>query len=311
MIKSYIFIARPDHWFKNVFMLPGTLVAAALTHAPINTIANTLCIGMISACLIASANYVINEWLDAEFDRFHPIKKKRPSVTGKVKSPFVYLEYAVLAAGGLALAALISDRFLLTSFLFLIMGFIYNVKPFRTKDRIFLDVLSESVNNPIRLMLGWFIVTDLLLPPSSLILGYWMGGAFLMGVKRYAEYRFIADPELAGRYRRSFKKYTEETLIIASFFYGMCSLFFVGIFLIKYRIELLLGIPLIALLFAWYLHVGMKPNSLAQHPEQLYKEKTFMLYVALTAVSLAVLMFVDLPVLYVFLNGFLETGTAP
>ncbi len=39
------------------------------------------------------------------------------------------------------------------------MGVLYNVKPFRTKDIAYLDVLSESINNAIRLLLGWFFVT--------------------------------------------------------------------------------------------------------------------------------------------------------
>ena len=35
-----------------------------------------------------------------------------------------------------------------------------------------------------------------------------MAGAFLMAVKRYAEYRMIGDPDRAGLYRKSFSKYT-------------------------------------------------------------------------------------------------------
>ena len=35
----------------------------------------------------------------------------------------------------------------------------YNVKPFRFKDIVYLDVIIESLNNPIR-FLGWFIVVD-------------------------------------------------------------------------------------------------------------------------------------------------------
>ena len=50
-------------------------------------------------------------------------------------------------------------------------------------------------------------------------------------------------------------------------------------FLIKYRIELLLTIPFLALLFVWYLKIGMKHDSAAQKPETLYKERAFMAYV--------------------------------
>jgi hypothetical protein len=39
-----------------------------------------------------------------------------------------------------------------------------------------------------------------------------------MAIKRYAEYRFINSAELAGLYRRSFRYYTEESLLASAFF---------------------------------------------------------------------------------------------
>ena len=151
---KYAVIARPDHWFKNVFMLPGTVIAALLIRVPFERFVGRLVLGLVSACLIASANYVINEWLDAEFDRFHPVKRNRPSVLGGLKREAVYVEYALLLVAGLALAWPISPLFFASALLFGVMGVLYNVRPFRSKDRVYLDVLSESVNNPIRLLLG-------------------------------------------------------------------------------------------------------------------------------------------------------------
>jgi decaprenyl-phosphate phosphoribosyltransferase len=78
------------------------------------------------------------------------------------------------------------------------MGLVYNVKPVRTKDRQYLDVLSESVNNALRVLLGWSAIISDVLPPSSILLAYWMGGAYLMAIKRYSEYRFINSSEQAG-----------------------------------------------------------------------------------------------------------------
>lgn len=311
-IKSYIDIARPDHWFKNIFVLPGTVIAAFLTHTSFNQFAMPLLIGLISTCLIASANYVINEWLDAEFDRFHPTKNNRPSVIGNVKAPLVYIEYGIFSAVGLAIAATISSYFLTTVIVFLIMGILYNVRPFRIKDRVYLDIIIESINNPIRLTLGWLIVTSQqlpsdglirVLPPFSLFVGYWMGGAFLMAVKRYAEFRFLNSHEVAALYRRSFQFYTEQKLLISSFFYGMNSAFFLGVFLVKNRIELLLSLPFFAFLFTWYLYIGMKYNSTSQNPELLYREKYFIGFVLFFVILVTALFIFDIPLLHWFLNN--------
>ena len=127
-----------------------------------------LILGLVSASLVCSANYTINEWLDAELDRFHPMKKNRPSVLGRIKFKILVIQYVTLAAVGLALGWLVSEAFFLMSIVLLVMGLAYNMKPIRTKDRAYLDVLTESVNNPIRLLLGWFIVTSNVLPPVSL-----------------------------------------------------------------------------------------------------------------------------------------------
>jgi 4-hydroxybenzoate polyprenyltransferase len=294
---------RPDHWFKNVFALPGVAFASLLAHIPLDLFVRRLIIGMASLCLIASANYVINEWLDAEFDRFHPVKRNRPSVVEHLNPWIVYAEYVVVLLAGLVLASFVSGYFLAAASLLGIMGVIYNVRPLRSKDRPYIDVLSESVNNPIRLLMGWFIVTHEPLPPSSLLVGYWMGGAYLMGIKRYAEFRYLQGTGTAGLYRRSFRFYTEETLLISSFFYAMCAGVFVGVFLVKYRIELLLALPFLALLFAWYLKIGLKPESAAQHPERMYREKAFIMYVGLVVIVLAALVFIDIPALKWFLNN--------
>jgi decaprenyl-phosphate phosphoribosyltransferase len=296
----YLKLLRADHWFKNVFMLPGTAIAMVLTGAPLDIV--KLLVGIASVCLIASANYVLNEWLDADFDRFHPEKKNRPSVVGGLNPALVYTEYALLTAAGLGLGAMISLHFVAAGASLWLMAILYNVKPFRTKDRVYLDVLSESVNNPIRLALGWFVVTSFPLPPSSLSLGYWMLGAYLMGVKRYAELRSIG-PETAALYRRSFQTYTEEKLLISIQFYASSASFFLGVFLIKHRIELLVTLPFIAAAFAWYLHIGMKQESAAATPERLYRETGFISYLVLVVLLIGMVFVVDLPWLDWFLNN--------
>ncbi len=295
LITDLISIARPDHWFKNVFMVPGFLLAIALTQYFDMSVVVTAVIGLISTCLVASANYTINEYLDAEFDRFHPLKKSRPGAAGRLDGKLVLIQYIVLSAVGLGLGFYVNMQFGILSAVLLFMGVMYNVKPFRTKDRMYLDVLSEAINNPLRLLLGWSILVPDQIPPSSIIIAYWMGGAYLMAVKRYAEYRLINDPERAGLYRRSFKFYDEKKLLVSSFFYAINAAFFLAIFLYKYRAEFLLTFPLFALLFSWYLWIGSAERSTAQTPEKLYKQKLFMVFVTFLGLVCGALFLIDIP----------------
>lgn len=305
-MKKYIKIARPDHWVKNAFILPGIAIAILLTDYSFSmeTVWKFLA-GFLATCFIASANYVINEWLDAEFDKYHPTKKYRPVVSENMKFSLVMLEYAICIIIGIGLSLLVNIPFLLMEVWLLIMGVLYNVKPIRTKDIPYLDVLSESVNNMIRLLLGWFIITDGYQPPSSILIGYWFAGAFLMATKRFAEYRMIGDPETAGLYRKSFKHYTEQSLLISTFFYALTSTFFIGIFMIKYRIEYLIAMPFVFGLFCFYLAIAFKPDSAAQKPEKLYREKKLLAYIALLIVILILLTFVDIPALNYWVDPFL------
>jgi len=295
-MKNYIKIARPDHWVKNAFIIPGLAIAILLTDFVFSSdVIVRFILGFMATCFIASANYVINEWLDAEFDKYHPTKKYRPVVSENMKLSLVLIEYAVLIVLGIGLSYMVGKMFMLMELWLLIMGVLYNVKPIRTKDIPYLDVLSESINNMIRLLLGWFIITQEFQPPISILIGYWFAGAFLMATKRFAEYRMIGDPSVAGLYRKSFAHYTETSLLVSSFFYAMCATFFIGVFMIKYRIEYIIAMPFVFGLFCFYLYIAFKPDSAVQKPEKLYKEKSLLIYIAVLVLILLLLTIIDIP----------------
>jgi 4-hydroxybenzoate polyprenyltransferase len=294
---------------KHVFILPGIVLAHVLRHVSVETKPTAILIGLLSAVAIAAANYVINEWLDREFDAFHPLKSARTAVHRSLSPTLVYAEYFLLLCIGLLLALQLGALFAWTALAFALSGVTYNVAPVRTKDRVYLDVVSESINNPIRLMLGWTMVDPTTLPPSSLLLAYWMGGAFLMAAKRLAEYRDISaggGAELLARYRRSFGRYTAEKLAVSCLLYAMLSAFFLAVFLIKYRQEYILALPLFAVLFASYFWLAMLPGSVASRPERLFRSRRLMLASLCVAVAMVVLSFVNMPFLdYISTPGYL------
>ena len=305
-MRKYIRVMRLDHWVKQLFVLPGVIFALFLTEPEHQLGGITMAlVGLLATSLIASANYVINEWLDAQFDKYHPTKKNRSVVTEDVHASVIWGLWVGLTVAGFLLGSLLNMPFLLCLVWLWVMGIVYNVKPLRSKDIPIVDVLSESVNNAIRFLLGWFMVCDHLLPPCSVVLGYWMAGAYLMGVKRFAEYRMIGNAEVAAHYRKSFRFYNEELLLTSSFFYALLSIFFVGVFLVKYRLELVLFIPFLIGLYAYYLWLAFQEDSCVQKPEKLYHEPKLLAYCLFLFALLLFLVFYDFPWLSVFTTNLL------
>jgi 4-hydroxybenzoate polyprenyltransferase len=299
----YVSIARPDHWGKNVFMALGVFLAY-FYHPEAFGPAAALSVAwaVLITCLLASSNYVLNEILDARTDLSHPVKRHRPIPSGQVWLPLAYAEWLVLGALGLTLAATLNRPFFASAALLLVMGLIYNVPPVRAKEHPYVDVLCESINNPIRLLLGWFAVRAAEFPPVSLLISYWMIGAFFMATKRLAEYRSLDSAAVAGAYRRSFRHYNQERLLISMFFYTTCFALFLGVFIIRYHLELILIFPLVAGFVCFYLHVAFKKDSAAHSPERLYREKGLMAYLVVCVLAFVGLMFVHIPKLYDVFN---------
>lgn len=298
-LLGHLRIARADHWVKNVFVLPGIVVALSLERDKWSTLNPfTLLTGFAAICLIASSNYVLNEVLDAPFDLMHPVKRMRPVPSGQVNIPLAYLEWIALMIAGLYLSWRVSLALTLTMLALWVMGCIYNIPPVRSKDVPYVDVLSEAVNNPLRMLAGWYMTGIAAVPPTSLLISYWMVGCYFMAIKRYAEYRDIGDASRSAAYRKSFRYYTEKRLLVSIMFYAAHAMLFFGAFIVRYRLELILSFPFVALVMAQYLALAFKHDSPVQRPEGLYREPGLMFSVACCTAVMVLLLFVNVPILH-------------
>ena len=297
-LRGHIAIARVDHWVKQVFVLPGILAAVSNDTGVLSAAMWVrVALGMLSVSLVASSNYVVNEVLDAPSDLSHPVKRLRPVPSGKVDIRLAYVQWIALMVVGVGLGFALNVRLGFAVLALWVMGCVYNIRPVRSKDVPYCDVLSESVNNPLRMLAGWYMTGTTAFAPTSLLVSYWMVGCFFMAIKRYAEYRDIGDPARAAAYRKSFAFYTPERLIVSIVFYASAAMLFLGAFIMRYRLELILAFPLVALVMAVYLGLAFKTESAVVNPEKLYREPVLMVSVAVCSVAMALLMLIDVPAL--------------
>jgi hypothetical protein len=122
-----------------------------------------------------------------------------------------------------------------------------------------------------------------------------MIGCYFMALKRFSELNEIGDRSVAGSYRASFRYYTPESLLVSVVFYASAAMLFLGAFIIRYRIELILGFPLVALTMAIYLKLAFQRDSAVQNPEKLYREPLLMGSFLATVTVMCLLLFIRMP----------------
>ena len=101
LLHAGLVALRPIEWVKNLFVLAPLLFGAQLdSSSALRSAAATL----IAFCAVSSAGYLINDLLDVELDRRHPVKRNRPIASGELPVPIAIAMAVVLAVLGFAIA---------------------------------------------------------------------------------------------------------------------------------------------------------------------------------------------------------------
>lgn len=288
-VSAYVQVLRPDHWFKNVFTVLGALACIRLAGVKVTGhVIGHIALGTFISCLISSVNYAINEFLDAAFDAAHPVKRHRPVPSGRIQVQSLLLLGGVLLVFALAVAVIFFNKaFVVALLLFLLFGLFYNVKPIRAKEIPFVDVICESVNNPLRLMIGWFSVVSVTqFPPISLAFLFWVFGAFLMTSKRLAELRYLGAT--ADKYRLTYHYYSEGSLLAAMVVYAAATFGLLCWQLFVYGFAFYFSLPLAVIFTAWWFKLTYEPDSVVKEPERLFTKPFFFVFFSASAFVTAV-----------------------
>jgi 4-hydroxybenzoate polyprenyltransferase len=298
-MNPYLKAMRLERWPRSLAIYSGIAAFFYLHREAVSTTSLLSFFGKsLSAFLltwaISTANYIINEIADAPFDIHHPSKRHRPLVKGEIKKAPFLMYGIILSLASLVLAfCYFPLPFFLSLLVLLFAGFLYNIKPFRTKDVPFLDSISESANNPIRFLIGWFAFSSPhLFPPLSALLSWWVFGNFLMISKRLSEFRLLKDR--AENYRSSLSKYTTKSL---TFGIALSALFFFAgyfAFAFTYKLESFIYLsPLVFFYFFLIFWKTLREKEAMEEPERLLRHSKFTIYTFLLVLLFSLTYFFD------------------
>ena len=283
-MNAYLRALRLERWPRSSAIFLGSAVFVFLHRetaaaSPLGEISWRLLAAFLLTWGISTANYVLNEIVDRPYDVHHPTKRLRPLVSGEIQPlPFALIGLLLIAVC-LGTAVLLFDRtFFLSLLTLLVAGVVYNVRPIRTKDVPFLDSISESINNPIRFLIGWSALAVAgELPPVSVLVCWWAFGNFLMVAKRLSEFRFLK--EKAGEYRLSHRKYSRPALVVGMSVSALICLLAFLQFGWTYKLQSFFAIaPFLLVFFALIFRKTLREAEIMEEPEKLFVRPKYALY---------------------------------
>ena len=139
---------RPKQWAKNLFVLAPLVFAHRLT--------DTVALGrgllaFAAFCAAASAVYLLNDLVDRDEDRRHPLKRERPIASGALAPPLA----TAIAIALIAVAALAASR-IGVSFAGWLGGYLALNLAYSwwLKQVVILDVMTIAMGFVVRVLAG-------------------------------------------------------------------------------------------------------------------------------------------------------------
>ncbi|MCW5982938.1 MAG: decaprenyl-phosphate phosphoribosyltransferase [Bryobacteraceae bacterium] len=198
MFAAFARSVRPEQWVKNLFVLAPLLFGRKLTDpgALVNGLLALLCF-----CLLAGALYILNDIVDAEADRRHPEKRRRPIASGALPVSLAAAGAAAFALAALLIAWRLGADFAAIALLYALVTVAYS---FVLKHLVILDVMAIASGFVIRVM-GGALAVDVE-PSHWLIICAFVLSLFLGFSKRRQE--LLRTPETAVVQRRVLREYS-------------------------------------------------------------------------------------------------------
>ncbi len=172
-------LLRPQQWTKNLAAFAGVIFGGRITE-PGSILLDSLVVVMFIAA--SAATYVFNDLRDVEYDRQHPVRRRRPLAAGEVDAGSARRLGLALAAGALVIALLLGKATLLCLLLYLAINVAYSSS---LKHLLLLDVCCIAMGYVLRVLAGIYVLGDM--PTAWITLCTFFLALFLGFSKRRSE----------------------------------------------------------------------------------------------------------------------------
>ena len=182
---KFLYLIRVQQWVKNLFVFVPLLFSLHLFD--LFYFLQTLS-AFIVFCFASSAIYVINDIVDIEADRAHPVKRNRPLPAGDISKNLAVVIAIVLLVLVSWSMIYFNNKFILSVVAFVVLNVLYS---FWFKNIVILDVFSIAGGFSIRVLAGAFAIQ---VPISSWLLLTTMFISLFLGVmKRRSELKLVSE----------------------------------------------------------------------------------------------------------------------
>lgn len=210
MLGAIFKLIRPKQWSKNLLVFAALLFTGRFKDA--ESVQRTL-IAFVAMCLVSSAIYIINDLLDVERDRNHPVKKSRPIASGAVPVALAVVLALIFALVSLGLGFQLNRSSFSLIVVYLVLQAAYNGG---LKHVALADVFLLASGFVLRAMLG---ATALEAPISGWLLACTGSLALMLGFGK-RRHEFILQGDGRAKSREVLAGYNLEVL---NAFLLMCS----------------------------------------------------------------------------------------
>ncbi|WP_340402154.1 decaprenyl-phosphate phosphoribosyltransferase [Paenibacillus sp. FSL H8-0079] len=166
-VSGLVRLLRPKQWTKNLLLFAALLFS--FEEIRTETILATL-LGFILFSLVAGCVYILNDFVDRDRDRQHPVKKYRPMASGQVNPSHALLFGIILLILSVGTAFMMNPLFGVLCIVYFLLNVSYS---FVLKHLVILDMMTIAAGFVLRAIAGgvlihvpftpWFLICTMLL----------------------------------------------------------------------------------------------------------------------------------------------------